>query len=90
MLGRRHYTDLNSSSSPCDREIYAIAARKTLYSVGEVKNVSDSLAVHGENDIGLIEHGAMIDGPKQCADGREDSRDEPSSLRESCSRGHSA
>jgi hypothetical protein len=33
-----------------------------LYSVRKVKNVSDSLAVHGKNDVAVIEDGAMIDG----------------------------
>jgi hypothetical protein len=63
---------LNSSSSPCDRQIYAIAARKTLYSVREVKNVSDPLAVNGKNDVAVIEDGAMIHGPEQQDDWRED------------------
>jgi hypothetical protein len=35
-----------------------------LYPVRKVKKVSDSLAVYGKNDVAVIEHGAMIDGPK--------------------------
>jgi hypothetical protein len=53
---------LNSSSSPCDREIYAIAARDTFYSVRKVENVSDSLAVRGEDHVAVIKHEALVDG----------------------------
>jgi hypothetical protein len=61
-----------------------------LYSVRKVKDVSDSLAVHGKDDVAVIEYGATIDGPKQRDDWREDNRDQPFSLWEICSCGHSA
>jgi hypothetical protein len=61
-VGDSLYTDLNAPSSPRDCKIYPLFARKAFNPVNEVKNVSDSFAVRGEDEIAIIEHDVLIYG----------------------------